>query len=343
MTIPSLTGVPALFEIKDERRGATALVRALVAEALVDTDRCAWTGDSIAFLRGAMKQWVDDHAGNASKWFPAFALIIDGPAHWDFEVVETFEEESLSTFYIAVGSDMGEASLILMRDTLELLAGAHPKFPSTFYSLLIRSVSHVVNFYDWWIAEEDRERMVEYYEDMDEAAFAQEFGAISMIPEIVRPKPMGVASLRSVLKRRRRDEVRDLLEAALQVHEAAGRINLPRFEVGWAWDWVAPNPTIVMAMDRGDQVCGYFDRDIDERWEAGMNAAPAWMVQLDTRDSRALRDAVTSFWRACETLAVAADLIERLPGVTRDMPLAQVLGAEGDDRAVAHALTLVTA
>ncbi len=220
---------------------------------------------------------------------------------------------SLATFYLILDPD--SAAFVLLNPTIELLAKIHPRLPATFFRHFVGSLNRWVRVYDYHDAEERVDLLREWYEGEENPEQYEVPDIEGCTPQCLKERSLGLRGLKDLNQRMRSKEVQVLVSSLLELWSISRQAKRPEFTDDMReqlMDSNPPLPCLLAAFSSGDAVVGCFDDEAQTAMET--TPQPNLIVPLKLSDPTSVRQGFRTLAVACETLAAASRLIDRMPG-----------------------------
>lgn len=285
------------------------------------------------FLERTVGDWIRDAGAEEEDDLRLVAALSSELLGWNWG---SERQASLDRMWLSI--DPEYYSCVTMAPVVKLLEPIHPRLPATFYGLFVGAAGKVLGVYDWREADDHYDMHEEYYAEM--AADAEAHGGDfpfpnrpldEVLPALLR-KPLSDRSLRRLMGQMD-SWPRRILQGALELRAAAaaapGWELTPEMEEELGVDWMSPNPSLVVCMERGDVIERFFDETNDARAQYGEPFAPVLALHFDARDDAQILAAHRGFMAGLRVAALTAALLKDLP--TGDpQSLAEILSHSED-------------
>jgi hypothetical protein len=265
--------------------------------------------DPTAFIGLTLARWIARHGFKAIK--RRFDLTAAITSRLD-EYTDRYPENP-NMLYLTV--DASSAGYVVLSSSLELLEEAHPRLPATFFHLFTGALNKWIRIYDYRDAEERVAMIRDWIEgepDEDQYEIPDVGGCI---PACMKRRPLGRRSLREVRSRVKGREAKSLLKEVIELaglSEQADRPELTdemREEMG---DMNSPLPGLLAVFKSDDAIEGCFDEEAQSMME--VTPEPSLIIPLSADSPGSVEAAFQTLGVACDTLAAASRLIDRIPG-----------------------------
>ncbi|MCZ2076096.1 MAG: hypothetical protein LC130_13985 [Bryobacterales bacterium] len=311
------------FRPQAARGGAFALAGNLLRTGIASPEDWERSGtDPVCFMLHAIEKAASPFSRRA----------IDSVAHTNI-VFGTYpsasgwrepEGENPSRVFVAV--EATHISIVYLRETLELLAEAHPRLPATFYRMLLEGISPWILCYDESGAESYYEYRLDAYEDAKASGESEEGLEKPQSIEDTKgqwlsPKfkawPVGRISgvISSIFRGSKQRRILKATARLLALSRSRER-RRPDWQV---WEDCFPNgsytiPFSVIAFHEQDLVCQAFQSDEEDWWNGGEEPSPAFLSVLDPHDLDSIRAAFDDLKHFLAMLEALGRLWALLPG-----------------------------
>lgn len=308
--IPRLDGVAVEHYLAAEDPRAILLARTLTELGIAKP--CDWQHSPSHYLVQTLNRWIVLHDGDTSReHFSLDATLTNNPLPFGSDDLDP------ARLYLTVHAT--EAGYIVIGPALEMLERVHPRLPSTFYRLLIGSVSRWLRVYDFIDARERVEMWkawIEQEENPDEFEIPDVEGSI---PAAMRQKPLGNKALQDLMSGLQDEGVRRLIQAAVDLSKLSHKVRPPQMSdaVQEALrDTNPPLPALLVSFTRADTISGCFDEEAQNMLET--DPEPSLIAEIEPGDARSVKRAFDALAALCEMLAAASRLMAKLPCNNRE-------------------------
>jgi hypothetical protein len=263
--------------------------------------------DPYEFLRLALERWVAESGGMILKENFPMTLTLSSN-------VDAFSCEAVDDGHAYLIADPSQSGYLVMGPVLRLLEEEHPRLPATFYRLFIGAINRWARVFDYQDALERNEMLQEWYEGDPDAADIELPDIESAIPRCLRKKALSPRSLRQLMNRIGSSDVRSWVEGVLALHEESNRCSPAQLDSAIRdqfYDWNPPLPVLLTVFEKHDEIEGAFDEAAQGMLEA--SPEPNLILPFRPDDVAQVRDAFATLRCFCRSLALASELMKRLP------------------------------
>jgi len=321
-------GLPLLDEISAEQhfvaddREAIRLAEILVRSGVAITEDWARSErHHIKYLQLTLQRLVSIHGGAA----------IDRRFDLDLTLSDRLIDYSdgrapEGTLYLTV--DPEGAAFVLLNPTIERLAQAHPRLPSTFFHHFAAALNRWVRVYDYRDADERVDMLRQWYEGEEDADQYELPDVEGCTPKSLKETPLSVKGLRTLRETIVDQQVNVLIESLLGLCLMSQKTKRPEFTEDMGeqlMDSNPPLPCLLAAFSQADAVVGCFDDEGQTAME--VTPQPNLIIPLKLSEPVSIGKAFRTLGVACETLAAASRLIDLMPGNDDG-----IIGREGVNR-----------
>jgi len=328
LTLPRLDDVPIEHSLCAGDEPAVALAKTLSKlDIAVPEDWEKARHDPTAYIGLTLARWIARHGVEAIKrrfdLTAAITSLLD----------DYTDRDPVNPHLLYLTVDAGSSGYVVLSSTLELLEKAHPGLPATFFHLFVGALNNWVRVYDYRDAEERVAMMREWIEgesDEDQYEIPEVAGCI---PSCMKARPLGHRSLREVRSRVKGREARFLLEGVMELAGISVQAKRPeltdeiREKMG---DMNPPLPGLLAVFKSDDAIEGCFDEEAQSMME--LTPEPSLIIPLSADQPRSVQVAFRTLGVACDTLAAASRLIDRIPGNDQWVIRGGNDGGAGEDR-----------
>ena len=308
-------GLPLLDEISAEQhfvaddREAIALAEILVRSGVaIAEDWARSERNPIKYLQLTLQRWISLHGGAAiDRRFDLDVTLSDRLIDY------SNERAPEGTVYLIV--DPESAAFVLLNPTIEMLAQAHPRLPSTFFHHFVGALNRWVRVYDYRDADERVDMLREWYEGEENADQYELPDVDGCTPKCLKERPFSLKGLRTLRESIADQQVNVLIESLLRLCLISQKTKRPEFTVDMGeqlMDSNPPLPCLLAAFSQADAVVGCFDDEGQTAME--VTPQPNLIIPLRLSDSVSVSKAFRTLGIVCETLAAASRLIDLMPG-----------------------------
>jgi hypothetical protein len=312
LLLPRLAGVPLIHRVVADDRLAVMLAKSLVElDIAVPGDWKKAEGDPTSFTRLALERWIKAHGGPAiRRRFMLVASISDTPCEWADR-----DDTKPSQLFLTVEPSEASCGCVAFGPTLELLEKVHPQLPVTFFNLFVGALNRFIRTYDHRDAEERAETLREWAAQEDDADQYEIPDVQGSIPACMRQTALNEGGL-ACLKARIKDPLAaKLVEAAINLDRVSAQAKRPELgdDIGQQLsDCNPPLPCLLALFAEGDGVEACFAEEADGMLE--VTPEPNFIMPFDPASTESVRHAFHVFRVACDTIAAASKVIDRMPG-----------------------------
>lgn len=277
-------------------------------------------GDPVAFMLRTVERAVDGFNRKA----------IDGVAHVDIlfgtspYISSWHEKEYENPDRVFLAVEATQISIVYLRPTLELLAKAHPRLPSTFYRMLLEGVYSWILSYDESACEAFYEWRLEAYREAKESGEEglekpQTIGTAKGPWLTGRYKPLPPAKAHAVREALKPSaQARAIFDAARRLHTLAKARARTRPYCDM-WDEYYPHgsfsvPFTILAFHEQDLVCQAFQSDEEDWMNGGEQQSPAFATAFSPNDPASIAKGFEEFRHFLRMMEALGDLLALLPG-----------------------------
>lgn len=308
-------GLPLLDEISAEQhfvaddREAIALAEILVRSGVaIAEDWARSERNPIKYLQRTLQRWVSIHGGAAiDRRFDLDLVLSDRLIDYsDGRAPE-------GTLYLTV--DPEGAAFVLFNPTVEMLAQAHPRLPSTFFHRFVGALNRWVRVYDYRDADERVDMLRQWCEGEEDADQYELPDVEGCTPKCLKEGPLSPKGLRTLRETIVDQQVNVLIERLLDLCLISQKMKRPEFTEDMGEQLVDSNPPLpclLAAFSQADAVVGCFDDEGQTAMEA--TPQPNLIIPLKLSEPVSIGKAFRTLGIACETLAAASRLIDLMPG-----------------------------
>ncbi|MGH9454324.1 MAG: hypothetical protein ACRD2O_10200 [Terriglobia bacterium] len=304
--MPRLNGAALEHQVAGKDPRALSLARTLTELNIADPSH--WQHRASPYLLETLQRWMALHGGDvARKEFFLHATLSNYPDPYGGDDLDP------PRLYLTVEAE--EAGYIVIGPTLEMLASVHPRLPATFYRLLVGSIGCWVRVYDYSDALERVEMWKEWIQQEENPDQYEIPDIDGCIPPEMRQKPLKAEDLQDLLSGFKNDDVRCLVQAALDINQVSRRRDPPEITEQSRealMDCNPPLPALLVSFKRQDAVVGTFDEEMESALEA--TPEPSFLAEINPQDPASVRQAFDCLATLCNTLAAASRLAKLLPG-----------------------------
>jgi hypothetical protein len=307
--------LPSLEEISIEQRFSKDDSELLaLAEILVKSDIAAvedWQRsgrDAAKYLSMTLERCIREHGGSAvDRRFDLDLTLTD-------RLIDYSDERGPEgTLYLIVDPD--SAAFVLLKPSLDLLESIHPRLPSTFLTHFLAALNRWVRVYDYHDAEERVDMLREWYQGEEDAEQYEVPDIEGCTPKCLKEEPMSLPALKAFGGRESDQGVKVLIEGLLELCRVSKHAKRPGFTDEMGEQLMDTNPALpclLAAFSSGDAVVGCFDEEAETALE--VTPQPNLIIPLRLRDPVGVKRGFMTLGVACQTLAAASRLIDRMPG-----------------------------
>lgn len=308
-------GLPLLDEISAEQhfvaddREAIALAEILVRSGVaIAEDWARSERNPIKYLQLTLHRWVSIHGGAAiDRRFDLDLVLSDRLIDYsDGRAPE-------GTLYLTV--DPESVAFVLFNPTIERLAQAHPRLPSTFFHHFVGALNRWVRVYDYQDADERVDMLRQWYEGEENADQYELPDVEGCTPKCLKERPLSLKGLRTLRETIVDQQVNVLIERLLGLCLISQKMKRPKFTEDMGEQLVDSNPPLpclLAAFSQADAVVGCFDDEGQTAME--VTPQPNLIIPLKLSEPVSIGEAFRTLGIVCETLAAASRLIDLMPG-----------------------------
>lgn len=308
-------GLPLLDEISAEQhfvaddREAIALAEILVRSGVaIAEDWARSERNPIKYLQLTLQRWVSIHGGAAiDRRFDLDLVLSDRLIDYsDGRAPE-------GTLYLTV--DPEGAAFVLFNPTIEMLAQAHPRLPSTFFHHFVGALNRWVRVYDYRDADERVDMLRHWYEGEENADQYELPDVEGCTPKCLEERPLSLKGLRTLRAAIADQQVNILIESLLGLYLISQKTKRPEFTEDMGeqlMDSNPPLPCLLAAFSQADAIVGCFDDEGQTAME--VTPQPNLIIPLKLSEPVSVSRGFRTLAVACETLAAASRLIDLMPG-----------------------------
>lgn len=328
LILPRPRGLPALVpgirppEDDDEtgplsaEEATLALARSLARLGIADFSDWRRAGHSPwNLIQSVLHRWVTSHrAAEVAEQFNLEAKLVQSLDSLYGYSWRPGHLRSGGRVYLVVEAEL--SAYTVLGPAIRRLHQAHPALPATFFDHFVDSVGRWLPIYDYRAAEERLEREREW---MDEAMDEEEKEDVELadlskcIPPCLRVPVLSDRELKRILRRVTDPTALELMRAAQRVRRHAVHVEVPPwYEEVQYFDLTDPLPALLAVTEQYDEIQGMYDREMEERFNWGVQMGPSAVFQMDPYDPASVGCAFDLLAGLCETLAEASHLISTL-------------------------------
>jgi len=315
LAMPSLDGVPLEHRFSAGDQAAVALARTLLKLDVAEPGDWAIAGhDPTAYVLATVDRWIRRHGGHALRRRFDLSATLTGCLDEHSERKDANPDGS--HLYLTV--DPNQAGFVVLDPTLELLEGAHPRLPATFYALFASALNSWVRVYDYRDAQDRVSMLREWVEGEPDEEQYEIPDVESCLPTCMKRRPLSRRRLRELRPHLKGRQVRTLMHAVLKLAEISRGAKRPQLTEEMReelMDSNPPLPSLLAAFAESDAITGCFENDGENMME--VMPEPSLIIPLNAHETGSVRQAFHTFGVLCNTLAAASRLIDQMPGNER--------------------------
>jgi hypothetical protein len=267
--------------------------------------------DPTRFIMATLSRWIEGHRGKAIR--RRFGLVATICSFLDEYSERREEDPAGSHLYLTVETD--RAAYLVLEPTLELLEKERPGLAAGFFQMFVGALNSWLRVYDYRDAEDRVDMLREWIEgeaDQDEYEIPN---VEACIPGCLKQKALSRDQMAQFASQFKGREVRALVNGVLElrmISERAERPVLTEETREQLFDSNPPLPGLLAVFKENDSIEGCFDEDMQNSGE--YLPEPSLIIPFDGQDAASVRGAFETFGVACQTIAAASSLIDRMPG-----------------------------
>jgi hypothetical protein len=303
-----LEKVPTEQRFSADDREVITLAGILVRYGIADVEDWEKSGsDAAKYLFLTLQRWIRDHGGASIRRRFDLDLTLS-----DRLVNYSDARGPEGTLYLILDPD--SAAFVLLNPTIELLGSVHPRLAATFFRHFAGSLNRWVRVYDYHDAEERVDMLREWYEGEENPEQYEVPDIEGCTPQYLKEQSLSLRGLKDLNQRTRNKEVRVLVSTLLELCSISRQAKRPfTDDMGeQLMDSNPPLPCLLAAFSSGDAVVGCFDDEAQTAME--VTPDPNLIIPLHLSDPTSVRQGFRTLAVACQTLAAASRLIDRMPG-----------------------------
>src|SRR5713101_9657787 len=309
VVLPTLEKIPVEQRFLADDREVIALAEILVkSDIAVVEDWEKSSRDAAKYLSLTLQRWIRDHGGVAiGRRFDLDLTLSD-------RLVDYSDERGPEgTLYLIV--DPESAAFVLLSPVIELLEKIDARLPATLFRHFVGSLNRWVRVYDYHDAEERVDMLHEWYEGEENPEQYEVPDVEGCTPKCLKERPLSLRSLKNLSRSIRNREVRALVSGLLELGSISQQAKRPEFTEDMGEQLIDSNPPLpclLAAFSSGDAVVGCFDDEAQTAMETTPH--PNLIIPLQLSEPSSVRQCFRTLAVACETLAAASRLIDRMAG-----------------------------
>jgi len=309
LVLPNLERVPTEQRFSADDREVIALAEILVRYGIADVEDWEESGrDAVKYLFLTLQRWIRDHGGaSIQRRFDLDFTLSD-------RLVDYSDDRGPEgTLYLILDPD--SAAFVLLNPTIELLGSVHPRLAATFFRHFVGSLNRWVRVYDYHDGEERVDMLREWYEGEENPEQYEVPDIEGCTPQGLKEQSLSLRGLKDLNQRMRNKEVQVLISSLLELCSISRQAKRPEFTEDMGeqlMDSNPPLPCLLAAFSSGDAVVGCFDDEAQTAME--VTPDPNLIIPLHLSNPTSVRQGFRTLAVACETLATASRLIDRMPG-----------------------------
>jgi hypothetical protein len=309
LVLATLEQAPTEQRFSADDREVIALAEILVRYGIAGVEDWEESGsDAAKYLFLTLQRWIRDHGGASIRRRFDLNLTLS-----DRLVDYSDERGPEGTLYLILDPD--SAAFVLLNPTIELLGSIHPRLPATFFGHFTGSLNRWVRVYDYHDAEERVDMLREWYEGEENPDQYEVPDIEGCTPQGLKEQSLSLRGLKDLNQRTRNKEVRVLIRSLLELCSISRQAKRPEFTEDMGeqlMDSNPPLPCLLAAFSSGDAVVGCFDDEAQTAME--VTPDPNLIIPLHLSNPTSVRQGFRTLAVACQTLAAASRLIDRMPG-----------------------------
>ena len=328
LTLPRLDDVPVEHSLCAGDEPAVALAKTLLnLDIAVPEDWEKAKHDPTAYVGLTLARWIARHGGEAIK--RRFDLTTAITSCLD----DYTEREPASPKMLYLTVDAGSSGYVVLGATLELLERSHPRLPATFFHLFAGALNKWIRVYDYRDAQERVSMLREWIDGEPDEDQYEIPDAEGCIPPSLKRRPLGRRKQYELRAQVKGNAEKSLLKGVIELARVSEQANRPeltdemREEMG---DMNPPLPGLLAVFKSDDAIEGCFDEEAQSMME--LTPEPSLIIPLSADQPRSVQVAFRTLGVACDTLAAASRLIDRIPGNDQWVIRGGNDGGAGEDR-----------
>ena len=311
LTVPRLDGIAIRHQFAFGVQPAARLCHTLMEAGIADADDWSYRDrNALAFVEKTVHRWATNHgAAEIGTEFDLALALVSG--------LDPYAEERSTTgpierMYLILEPET--AGYVVLGPMLRRLEAVHDRLPATFLQLFTGALNRWVRVYDFRDALERVEMLREWYQGDPDAEHVELPDVDGATPDCLRQrKPVSVPFAARLAGAIRDRSLRSVLEAVLELSEAAARMQRP--EIGdeiseRLADCNPPLPALLAVFEKHDAIEGCFDEESQGMMEC--QPEPNIILPLTIGDVRSVKHAFAVAEVICDVLVRAARLMKLL-------------------------------